>query len=283
MSEVNCNLCKKNDYSFLFRLDDFDLPLNIVRCNNCGLIYQNPQPEHNYINSLYSEDYYIGGSKIANARYLEKRRIISKERLKIIERIKRPGRILDIGCCFGTFLEAAKKRGWEPYGVEISQFPLKKAKEIKGLKIFLGELSNIHLQENFFDLVTIFEVIEHLFTPLETLMEIHKILKDDGILIVQTTNMDSLRAKILEPKAYYYSPVHLYYFTKKTIIRMLKKAGFEIFKIFNGSEFGISTELKLFKDGAPLRKLLVRKLLNKVEFRGFTLNSVMVVYAKKSH
>ena len=64
---------------------------------------------------------------------------------------------------------------------------------------------------------------------------------------------------------------------------MLKKAGFGTFKIFNGSEFNISTELKLFKNEFSLVRLILRKLLNRIELGGFTLNSVMVVYAKKSH
>ena len=281
MVRVNCNFCKSDDYLFLFSLDKFKIPFTIVKCRRCGLIYQNPRPNPDLIKSFYSKDYYTGKSSVSYVKEYEKEKFIIDERLKIIERMKSPGRLLDIGCYSGIFLDVAQKRGWDSYGIDISPFIVEIAKA-RGLKIFLGEVSDINFKNNFFDLITLYEVIEHLSDPLESLMQIHRILKDDGLVIIQTANMDSLRAKFLERKEYYFLPVHLYYFTKKIIIRMLKKAGFEIFKIYNGSEFNISTELKLFKDDVSLGRLLLRKLLNKVEFRGFTLNSVMVVYAKKS-
>lgn len=281
MGKVDCNLCKSDDYLLLFRLDNFKIPLNIVRCKGCGLIYQNPCPDGDLIKSFYSKDYYTGKSPVSYVKEFKKDVIIANERLKIVERWKPPGKLLDIGCYSGAFLASAQRRGWDSYGIEISPFIVERAKT-KGLKVYLGEVSDINFKDSFFDVVTLFEVIEHLFNPLETLIEIHRILKDDGMLIIQTANMDSFRAKILKPRDYYFLPVHLYYFTKKTMIKMLKKAGFKNFKIFNGSEFNIRTEIKLFKDDLFLGRLLFRKLLNKMEFRGFTLSTVMVVYAKKS-
>lgn len=282
MDKINCNLCKADDCLFLFRRNKFNPPLEIVKCKQCGLIYQNPRPDEDGIKSLYSEGYYTGSSQAVYVKDLYKERIIANERLKILEKMKSPGRSLDIGCCFGAFLDVAQSRGWDSYGVDIAPFAVEKTRN-KGLKISLGEVSSVHFDNKFFDLVTMTETIEHLRDPLETLIETRRILKDNGILYIQTTNMDSLRARLLSPKVYYYLPTHLYYFTKKTITEMLKKSGFKIFNSINGSEFDILTEFKLFKGEVSFGAIFVRKLLNKIEFRGFTLNSNMVIYAKKSN
>lgn len=278
--KVNCDLCRADDYRRLCRLDDFGAPFFIVRCNKCGLIYQNPRLEMEYVNSLYSQDYYEGKGKIIHNKDFKQDRMFSEERLKIIEKIKKPGRLLDIGCGIGAFLDVAHKRGWEAYGVDISAFAADEAKKIAGLKIFPGELKDIRFEAAFFDLITGFELIEHLDSPSQTLREAHRILKDDGLLIIQTANMDSLRIRMLQPE-YYYLPIHLHYFTRETLVKMLEKTGFEAVRIYNGSEFSLAAELKLFKNEVPVWRLLLRKLLNKAACGRFTLNTTMVVYAGK--
>lgn len=277
---VNCNLCQSDDYTLLFKIGDFDSPFFIVKCNKCGFIYQNPQLGKEYLKSIYNQDYFLGKGKINYKGDFAKDRLIANERLKIIEGIKRPSRILDVGCHLGAFLEVAQKRGWDAYGIDISEFAVEVARKISGIKFFLGELKDIHFEDCFFDLITCSEVIEHLTSPYETLIKIHRILKDDGLLVIQTANMNSLRIRFLGRRDYYL-PVHLYYFSKDTISKMLEKTGFEVVKVFNGSEFNISAEFKLFKDSVSILRLLLRKLLSKVEFKGFTLNTTMVVYAKK--
>ena len=280
LSEVKCNLCKSKDSKPIVTLNKFKMPLCVVKCRRCGLMYQNPQLDFENMKSFYSQDYYTGEGDVSYTTDFNKYKAVSIERLRIIEKMRSPGKLLDIGCHSGIFLEAAKERGWDSWGIDVSPFIVEKAKQ-RGLNVTLGELQDIKFESLSFDVVTMYEVIEHLFSPLETLQEIHRILKGNGLLIVQTANMDSLRVKIIEPKNFYFLPVHVYYFTRKTIVKMLQKAGFKIIIIFQGSEFDMSTELKLFKDEVPVWKLFLRKLFNNVSLMGYALNSSMVVYAAK--
>lgn len=278
--EVNCNLCRSNDYKLFAKIKNFKMPFSIVKCNRCGLVYQNPQLDKEYIKSIYIEDYYLGKGDVNYSKDPGKDKFIADERFKIIEKMKSPSKILDIGCHLGRFLEVAYKRGWKPYGIDISAAATKEADKINGLNIFLGELVEIRFEDRFFDLITCFEVVEHFSYPSETLAEIHRILKDDGLLVIQTANMNSFRIRFLNPH-YYYLPVHMYYFTKETIVKMLKNSGFKILKIFNGSEFNIYTEWKLFKGDVPIFRILLRKILNRAEIGNLTFNTTMVIYAKK--
>ena len=281
MKKVNCNLCGTDSRKQLIRLDKFNVPFEVTKCPECGLIYQNPRPDESEMASFYSDGYYTGQAQVAYAPEDSQHKAVARERLKFIEKMIAPGRVLDIGCHSGTFLETAKARGWECYGVDVSEFVVKQAKE-KGIEVFCGEVVEAKFENDFFDLITMYEVIEHLFNPLETLKEIARVLKEKGLLIIQTANMNSLRVKFLQPKSFYYIPVHLYYFTKKTLAKMLNQAGLEVITIFNGSEFDIATEMELFRKEVALPRLLLRKLLKKIDIGGFTLNTAMVVHAKKS-
>jgi 2-polyprenyl-3-methyl-5-hydroxy-6-metoxy-1,4-benzoquinol methylase len=281
MLYVNCNLCGSKENKFLFSVSQFTTALTIVQCKRCGFIYQNPRPDKTELKSLYSDEYYSGTTATSYITDFNKIKFISNERFKVIEKIIHPGRLLDIGCHTGALLSCAQERGWDTYGTDISSFIVEEAKKVTP-NIYTGEIREINFKEKFFDLITLFEVIEHLEKPLEDLIQMHSILKDEGLLVVQTANMCSLRAKTIRPKKYYYQPHHLSYFTKRTLIKMAEKAGFKCIRIFNGSEIAFLSELRLFRDSVLWPRLLLRKLLNGVSFGNFTLNSTIVCYFKKA-
>ena len=148
---------------------------------------------------------------------------------------------MDIGCGFGDFLGLAQKRGWETFGIDISAKVLKVAREkYAGIRFWQGTIENIHLQDNYFDVVTMWDVIEHLSDPVTTLKAVQRCLVDDGLLVIKTPNQDwlgrryslllykaSLRTIRFHLKYLWYLP-HFYFFRPKTITLLLQRTGFEL-------------------------------------------------------
>ncbi len=204
-----------------------DSPLKIVQCRNCGLIYVNPRP---VIRNLM-----VNYVRMVDESYLAQekgRRLSAQPILNFFKKWKKMGRLLDIGCATGFLLDEAKKYGWEVYGVEISKWAVEHARENLGLEnIFEGTLKKAHYPDNYFDAIILKDTIEHLSDPKETLIEIRRILKPSGLLCINTPNISSLMSKILGAKWWGVKQAHLFYFTPKTLYKMLDIAGFSPFKI----------------------------------------------------
>ena len=118
------------------------------------------------------------------------------ELLDIFERYRKTSNILDIGCGVGYFLEEAKKRNWNVYGTEYSEQAVNICTE-KGLNVKKGTTSSINFDKEFFDIITSFEVIEHINNPLEEIQSIYNILRDDGIFYLTTPNINSITRLLL--------------------------------------------------------------------------------------
>lgn len=143
------------------------------------------------------------------------------------------GRLLDIGCGNGRFLSTMRKLGWQTHGVEKSPKASRYAREELHLDVNTGDLLDSKYQDNFFDVVTMWHSLEHLFEPLKTLKEIRRIIKNDGLLVVSVPNIDSFVARVF--KTYWYGlqlPVHLVAFTTDSITKILKSAGFDVKKVY---------------------------------------------------
>jgi len=138
-------------------------------------------------------------------------------------------RILDVGCGTGHFLKVAQDRGWEVAGIEISSFSADQARSRHGLNVETGTLESVHPQDNFFDIVTMWDVLEHLPEPLKTLNEISRILKEGGIFSFSTINIASLNAWLQKEKwRYLIPPEHLFYFTPGSLKKILHDKKFSI-------------------------------------------------------
>jgi 2-polyprenyl-3-methyl-5-hydroxy-6-metoxy-1,4-benzoquinol methylase len=106
------------------------------------------------------------------------------------------GRLLDVGCALGTFLALARDRGFEPHGVEISQFASTFAREKRGLDVFTGDLENYAAASGSFDVITFWDAIEHVTHPLENLKTARRLLRPGGLLLLTTDNFDCLVADV---------------------------------------------------------------------------------------
>ncbi len=146
------------------------------------------------------------------------------------------GRLLEVGCNEGLFLHLARQAGWETQGVEIAELGAVYAREILNLEVFNGELIEANFPDEYFDVVTFWHVLEHLLDPQLDLREAHRILKLDGLLIVDVPNIASWQAKVFSSNWKALDiPRHLYHFSPDSLRAMLAQAGFTCFKMSHWS------------------------------------------------
>lgn len=238
LKQARCNLCGSSNYSILYkgyegdidarereyRITDHatDLPVRVVKCRNCGLMYAYPRPVVRSLVSAYSnmmDELYVAEEA--------GRRQSARAILAVLKKLKKKGRMLDIGCATGFLLDEARKDGWEAYGVELSRWASTYAKEKLGLEhVYNGILKNAGFPDDFFDAVIMKDTIEHLTDPRGTLIEIRRIVKPDGIVCVNTPDVDSFISRVLKAKWWGIKQAHLYYFNRRTLARMFASAGF---------------------------------------------------------
>ncbi|MDW8065260.1 MAG: class I SAM-dependent methyltransferase [Anaerolineae bacterium] len=241
MELVVCNLCgssrtrlrfpstlsRRRDHTVDFRCtsDGYGIHPPIVQCLECGLVYANPRYESSEIAATYRA--------MEDPLYVLERegRVLTFERhLRPIERLIGPGRgrrLLDIGCHIGVFLEIAQAHGWEAWGVEPSRWAVEIARA-RGLRVVEGTLREADFSEGWFDVVTMWDVIEHLSDPMGELREIHRILKPGGWVVIHTMDIESPFARVLGARWPWLMEMHLYYFSRRTLRRMLERAGFQV-------------------------------------------------------
>jgi len=237
---VNCPLCQGDDYrKFLTKFE-----MNLVKCRKCGLIYANPRIHESellrrYASSFFFDEYLPAFKATSKSYDLTVIRCHFFLFLHLITKYYTPGkRLLDVGCGAGFFLKAAEEIGWEAEGVEISPVASDYAQEIVKVKVLEGKLEDLGLPAERFDLVVLIETIEHLMHPLETLKEINRILKKEGILIICTPDYKSLSRLFLGKNWAVLSPEeHFTVFTQKTLFRTLQKEKFCVLGIRNLLQF----------------------------------------------
>lgn len=239
MEKTICNLCKGNDYVELFTIPDLllnhrEVEATFVKCNDCGLVYQNPRPAPGEMDQHYPPEYesFLDLSDPGQTSWLLRKAINygSRKRGRFITRHRHSGRLLDIGCATGFFLNGMRKQGdWELHGVEVNPYAAQIAREKHNLQVRIGTLRESSYSDSYFDAVTMWDVLEHLHDPLANLEEIARILAPDGILIIRVPNLDSWDARIFKHNwAGFDSPRHLYVFSPRTLDQLLDRAGFDI-------------------------------------------------------
>lgn len=224
----SCPICGSSDTAPAFSVKGREY----LKCAGCGIVFRG-RIDAGDAKALYQSDSY---QKVQSEHHLDLRESVYFENLDAIEKKMKSGRILDVGCGEGQFLNLAAKRGWKTFGVEISPMAVRRAKEAFNLDIVAVELREARFPDSHFDVVTLFNVLDHLPFPVEALKEIHRVLKPGGLLVVRVPNgvfhVNLIRAMtFLEPQLVF----HLYCFTPGTVRSLLKTAGFEDIRITNSA------------------------------------------------
>ncbi len=167
-----------------------------------------------------------------------------KKKLNQISRLRcgRKGELLDVGCALGFFLEIAKKKGWEVIGFDISPYAAKAVRK-KGIKAKSGELSKAKFDKDSFDIVTVFQTVEHMSKPVKFLEEVKRVLKSGGFVVLTTPDIKGVLPSLLGEKWFgWKNETHLLHFSKESLAFLLKKAGFKNIRIKTDNPVWVSLE-----------------------------------------
>ena len=241
LESTECILCGNNSAQYLYTISDLllersEIVATFVQCQNCGLTYQNPRPsfaEMAYHYPPHYESYADPEEQAVQSLLMRKAFAYGLDkRYRFIAGYRSSGRLLDIGCATGTFLHKLQQEGnWEVYGVEVNSDVAERAKYRYNLNIHAGTVEDAAYPDNFFDVVTMWDVLEHLHDPVTTLREIRRILTPDGLVVTRVPNGASWDARIFKQYwAGFDAPRHLYVFTPRTLSLLLRKTGFNILK-----------------------------------------------------
>ena len=231
MTFVACACCDEAEqYRTIWEIPDHlwfpHCYFHLVRCNHCGFIYLNPQPDEREMAKHYPGFHY------AYVRVPQTLPAAFQWRFDQIERRQNKGRLLDVGCGEGFFLAFALQRGWEGYGLDTSPEAIQAAKQQLSGRVSASSLLHASYESNFFDVVSLFEVLEHLPDLMGHLQEIRRVLKSGGWLCLSVPNFASLERKIfgrwwvgLD------APRHLQQFTPRSLRSVLEAAGLEVVEL----------------------------------------------------
>lgn len=222
---VNCSLCHSNNYMTLYTKKFNRTKYQIVCCKICGLKFINPRQIKAEENELYNEKYY-------NFHEIEDRANIIKaiNHVNILKSHKSKGRLLDVGCGKGFFLKIAHENDWETYGIDISKYSCRFARDKFNLNVSVSDIENIKSPEKYFDVITLWDVLEHLRNPREELRKLNKLLKNGGMLFIETPNIDSIFYRLYRRYWLGFNAFHLYYFSPRTLEEILQQSGFKLMR-----------------------------------------------------
>ncbi|MEC1305750.1 MULTISPECIES: class I SAM-dependent methyltransferase [Lysinibacillus] len=224
---VNCPICGKDDSSFQFMKNDFSL----LQCNNCKTAFFDKIPVNT--DDLYSAEHALSDAQKAYLVNKDYRKVrFASERITLIESLLQKSvlnkNILDVGCGTGWFLEYAKEQGANCFGLELGKELSKFTEERLNIPIWNCELPDLETDVRF-DVITMFDLIEHVVEPLKLIESAKKLLNDSGIILIFTPHFDSVAIQTMKDKSNLIMPAeHLSYFTKNTLNFIAEKTNMKV-------------------------------------------------------
>lgn len=258
--DIPCNLCGSQDHKPF-------CPENgrgLVQCQHCGLVYVNPRPDPQELYALYGETYFQNDESgvVGYADYLRDEPHIRRTfagRLRWLQKWVQPGRLLDVGCAAGFFLDEAQQRGWQVEGLDVSAFAVGYVQQRFGYPVQHGSLTQLDHPAESYDLITLWDVIEHVPDPKAYVEKSAQLLRKGGLISLATPDVDSLPARLTGKRwvGYKLSEEHVYYFSVQTLRRMLDEAGFDVIDVRHVGKY---VTLRLFLDRLGMYSPLLAKV-----------------------
>ena len=220
---MNCKICNSNNIQFLFSAKGCALK----KCVDCHFVFVDPLPSDEEINSIYENEYFDKGKYIDDfatiMEYKRRGNLISK--CDVVKNSK----ILDFGCASGEFVNYLKN-DYNIKGIDFSNNAIDIAKkkyfDIENSFYYYNQLEEL---DDDFDIIVLWDVIEHVKYPLETILLLKQHLKKDGIIILSTPNIGASISKVMKSKwAFMTPPEHLCFFDKKSMNTMIEKTNGKI-------------------------------------------------------
>lgn len=293
--ETTCPLCDSSDYKVMYfpwviendpkklygAASGIQGTQQIVKCKSCEMIYENPRFPESVILSGYENTNESGHDSQYPMRVESFYRALVKNSKYL------PGKgakILDIGTAGGGFLEAAKKFGYASYGLEPSRYLVEQGNR-RGLNLSQGTIQKNDYSAQSFDLICLWDVLEHLSDPKQDLLAIRKLLKPDGKLLINYPNIDSLPARILKAKYWWILSVHLLQFSRDTIRKICSRTGFRVVTqkmYWQTLEFGYLQQVAahLGVPGAAMIKRLTPMIIQRIKIPYYACQTTAIAELK---
>lgn len=231
-----CLLCGSEERETRFT----EPPYAVVRCRSCGLVWVDPRRDPERLLEIYQTAYWHSDAAkdFGYTDYQKDAPLYEKtyrRRYRLVRRLfEVPGRVLDVGCAAGYFLGVMKERGWRTTGVEVSGYITEYGKKTYGLDdIVVGTLAQasqvFRERDQRFDLITFWDVVEHLPDPVAILAEAAALLAPGGKIVLETQNVKSVFARLLGRRWQHYKHhEHLYHFDPSTVKELCRRAGLRV-------------------------------------------------------
>jgi len=231
----------------------------LFKCANCGLIFINPRPTRELLETIYSRSGHSLKEPISLETVFELEKeypnsTIDSERViktakKLLKNNKNVGKfeVLDIGSGYGFYSQAALAEGYKVMAINPSIWENNIFEKINGFRPIQSFFEDVKFEKKF-DLVMLNQVLEHIDDPKLFLGKIHEILSDDGIIIIAVPNLNSYLVKMGYDGGVFWIPEHLNCFTKKSLNELFRNTGFSVSKMEGISRypyFAISNKLGL--------------------------------------
>jgi 2-polyprenyl-3-methyl-5-hydroxy-6-metoxy-1,4-benzoquinol methylase len=233
---ATCQLCGSRERTLKFE----DGPYRVWTCASCGLVYVSPRLQGQALLDVYGADYWKSSNpkQRGYADYAREAALYLRtfdKRMALVSRhLPARARVLDVGCAAGYFLRVAQRAGHDVHGVEVSAAIAGEAvRDLGAERVFVGSLDDAVESRGWtpgsFDLVTLWDVIEHVPDPQALLRTIRTLLAPTGKLLLETQNVASRWARLLGRRWHHYKhDEHIYHFEPATIRRLLADGGFEV-------------------------------------------------------
>ena len=281
LETLQCPICKKIEYSESYEGYEYTNEKNeirnfkIIKCINCGLARNYPLP---YSNDIFADVYQdfsfidpYENPKLWDSFFMP---MINK-----MKKYKKSGKVLDIGCSSGYLLKLAKNNNFETYGVELNPNAVKYGNDNHGLNILNKDLKAANFESNYFDIIVCSQLMEHIVNPENLLSEINRVLKSDGILIIDSPNYAGLMVKFWGKKWGGYQPQwHIWQFTPKSISALLS------INNFNSVEISCRQNIDCNVPTSFLKKIFyytIYKAINKIT-ELINMSDKLLVVARKN-
>ncbi|MBU0952736.1 MAG: methyltransferase domain-containing protein [Elusimicrobia bacterium] len=288
MEYTKCNICDSGESVVLI-----DGDYKYVRCKQCGLVYKNPRvPEEEWISSLKES-----ARENAGEIFLEAEKELFADIISKIDKKRAPAavniKLLDIGCGYGAFLALARlRKGWDVAGTEMGIQAANFVRNVYGVNVYQKNIQDMNIRDKEYDIVTLFGVLDFFYDPVNELVEIKRIIKADGLLVMRLNNglWHLNLTRFAWPLVFlklFPAVLHLYVFTPKSVKKMLEKAGFESIEIYN-SKF---TKGDIYGTGGPLGRpfvstakelmYLLSQFIYYISLKNIVIAPTMVVIARR--
>lgn len=255
----------------------------LLRCCHCGMVWLENPPKPGEMGRHYGPAYdrlISSSGENSPERWRDRRSTILK--------YKNAGSVLDLGCSSGAFLESMKDPAWQLYGIEMSSAAAQRAEARTNARVFVGDILDAPFAPQSFDVITCFDVLEHVYEPRAVLTRVQEWLKPGGIFYVLVPNIDSAESRVF--KSYWYGlelPRHISHFSPASLRTLAESAGMEVVSIEARSNSALERSARYITDDLlrhvgisrrPLAQVNEPSLLWKVVRKVFRITLTPVLY-----